>query len=98
MEIQEKNINFLRENNIYLKKIKHLISNKIVLFNHVIVGIDLTDLEDDWQRREIQKKRNTSYTNSREQFKFKLFLAKNLPTIKLIIYSRSKIFSVIIII
>ena len=71
--------------NIYLKKIKHLISNKIVLFNHVIVGIDLTDLEDDWQRREIQKKRNTSYTNSREQFKFKLFLAKNLPTTYLIL-------------
>ena len=71
--------------NIYLKKIKYLISNKIVLFNHVIVGIDLTDLEDDWQRREIQKKRNTSYTNSREQFKFKLFLAKNLPTTYLIL-------------
>ena len=71
--------------NIYLKKIKYLISNKIVLFNHVIVGIDLTDLEDDWQRREIQKNRNTSYTNSREQFKFKLYLAKNLPTTYLIL-------------
>ena len=71
--------------NIYLKKIKHFISNKIVLFDHVIVGIDLTDLEDDWQRREIQKNRNTSYTNSREQFKFKLYLAKNLPTTYLIL-------------
>jgi len=71
--------------NIYLKKIKYLISNKIVLFNHVIVGIDLTDLEDDWQRREIQSNRNTSYTNSREQFRFKLFLAKNLPTTYLIL-------------
>ena len=71
--------------NIYLKKIKYLISNKIVLFNHVIVGIDLTDLEDDWQRREIQKSRDTSSTNPRKQFKFKIFLAKNLPTTYLIL-------------
>ena len=71
--------------NIYLKKIKHLISNKIVLFNHIIVGIDLTDLEDDWQRREIQKSLDTSSTNPRKQFKFKIFLAKNLPTTYLIL-------------
>ena len=71
--------------NIYLKKIKHLISNKIVLFNHLIVGIDLTDLEDDWKRREIKKTRDTSSTNSIEQFKLKLFLAKNLPTTYLIL-------------
>ena len=73
--------------NIYLKKIKYLISNKIVIFNHVIVGIDLSDLEEDWKRREIEKKRNTSNTNSREQLKviLKLFLAKNLPTTYLIL-------------
>ena len=69
--------------NIYLKKIKHFISNKIVLFDHVIVGIDLTDLEDDWKRGEIKKTFDTSSTNSREQFK--LFLAKNLPTTYLIL-------------
>ena len=71
--------------NIYLKKIKHLISNKIILFDHVIVGIDLTDLEDDWNRREVKKNQNTPSTNYREQFQFKLFLAKNLPTTYLIL-------------
>lgn len=35
---------------IYLKKVKHLISNNIIRFEHLIVAIDLTDLEDDWQR------------------------------------------------
>ena len=45
----------------------------------------MTDLEDDWKRREIKKTRDTSSTNSREQFKLKLFLAKNLPTTYLIL-------------
>lgn len=48
---------------IYLDKIKHLISNEIIKFDHLIVGIDLTDLGDDWLRREIntdKKKNNNS--------------------------------------
>tara|TARA_Y100000816_G_scaffold288579_1_gene273400 strand:- start:1906 stop:2958 length:1053 start_codon:yes stop_codon:yes gene_type:complete len=69
---------------IYVKKTKYLVSNKIILFDHLIVGIDLTDLEDDW-KREIKKTRDTLPTNSRKKFQFKLFLAKNLPTTYLIL-------------
>jgi len=36
--------------NIYLKKIKYLINNNIISFDHLVVGINLTDLEDDWSR------------------------------------------------
>ena len=41
---------------IYLKKIKYLISNKIIKFNHIIVAVDLSDLEDDWIRSSKLKK------------------------------------------
>ena len=36
---------------IFLKKIKYLINNNIISFDHLVVSIDLTDLEDDWSRQ-----------------------------------------------
>ncbi len=66
---------------IYTKKVKYLISKKIISFDHLIVGIDLTDLEDDWSRKEKLKSKKSNKTN----FNFKSSLAKHLPTTYLIV-------------
>ena len=69
--------------NIYLKKIKYLITNNIISFDHLVVGIDLTDLEDDWVRSKKNIKENTKIKKKNIDLKF--FLAKNLPTTYLIL-------------
>ena len=69
--------------NIYLKKIKNLINNKIVSFSHLIVGLDLTDLEDDWKR-----KKNTQVLSDKENsknFSIKKFFLSNFPTTYIIL-------------
>lgn len=66
--------------NIYLKKIKYLINNNIISFDHLVVGIDLTDLEDDWSR---SKKINKNII--KKNINLKVFLARNLPTTYLIL-------------
>lgn len=69
--------------NIYLKKIKYLISNNIISFDHLVVGIDLTDLEDDWIRsKKIVKENNIIKKNNID---LKAFLARNLPLSYLIL-------------
>jgi hypothetical protein len=68
---------------IYVKKIKYLITNDIISFDHLVVGIDLTDLEDDWNRSKKNIKENTKIKKKNIDLKF--FLAKNLPTTYLIL-------------
>lgn len=67
---------------IYLQKVKYLINKDIIRFNHLLVGLDLTDLEDDWSR-----KKTNDFTNISEKklFNYKIFLAKNFPTTYLIL-------------
>ncbi len=64
---------------IYLKKINYFIKNNLI-FDHLIVGVDLTDFEDDW-RRDTRYKKNENNKKKTTDFKntFKLFLNKNLP-------------------
>ena len=66
---------------IYLKKIKYLISNKIIKFNHIIVAVDLSDLEDDWIRSSKLKKNINEKKNLRFELKEKIKkkLIYNLP-------------------
>jgi len=40
---------------IYEKKINYLLSNKIIKFEKLVVAIDLTDLEDDWNHSQKEK-------------------------------------------
>ena len=67
---------------IYKKKIKHLILDKTISFNHLIVGVDLTDLEDDWARRQVS---DTDKTLVNKKLNFRLFLAKYFPSSYLIL-------------
>ena len=75
---------------IYKKKIKHLIGSNNISFNHLVVGVDLTDLEDDWSRQQILnsnnkqiiKKFNLKIINL---LNIKIFLAKHFPSTYLIL-------------
>ena len=71
---------------IYLQKIKYLISKNIISINHLIIGIDLTDLEDDWARREKLKLKKSINKNSKStNLNFKRFLAQYFPGTYLIL-------------
>ena len=47
---------------IYLKKIDYFIKNNLI-FDHLIVGVDLTDFEDDWRR---DKRYNENKNNKKK--------------------------------
>ena len=64
---------------IYLKKINFFIKNDLI-FDHLIVGVDLTDFDDDWRRYKADKKfKNNEKKKINFRNSFKLFLNKNLP-------------------
>jgi len=67
---------------IYLQKVKYLVNKDIIRFNHLVVGLDLTDLEDDWSRK---KTNNFTNISEKKSFNYKVFLAKNFPTTYLIL-------------
>ncbi len=67
---------------IYKKKIKHLILNNIISFNHLIVGVDLTDLEDDWTRNNTLSSENVLFD---KRFNLRIFLTKYFPSTYLIL-------------
>ncbi len=69
---------------IFLKKIKYLINNKIISFDHLIVAIDLTDLEDDWSRKENKTINKIKKNNSNVKFNLKYFLTMHFPVTYLI--------------
>tara|TARA_B100000029_G_C17575010_1_gene957875 strand:+ start:376 stop:1428 length:1053 start_codon:yes stop_codon:yes gene_type:complete len=69
---------------IFLKKIKYLINNNIISFDHLVVSIDLTDLEDDWSRQYDENINKTKKNHFSEKFNLKIFLARHFPITYLI--------------
>jgi hypothetical protein len=66
---------------IYKKKIKFFLDNNLS-FEHLIVSIDLTDLEDDWKRKDdLNKKKElgNKLVNKKSIYDLKKFLYSYLP-------------------
>lgn len=62
---------------IYKKKIKFFLDNKIN-FEHLIVSVDLTDLEDDWRRKNSLNKKK-KLVNNKTSYNLKKLLSDYLP-------------------